>query len=54
MTYHASPLCSEFILSFPRNRKEQGLTELLNAKVTNHHLSFGATMKSAKALPPMG
>jgi len=40
MTYHASPLCSEFILSFPRNRKEQGLTELLKAKVTNHHLSF--------------
>ena len=50
MTYHVSPLCSEFILSFPRNRKEQGLTELLNAKVTNP----GATMKSAKALPPMG
>ena len=40
MTYHASPLCSEFILFFPRNRKEQGLTELLNAKVPNHHLSF--------------
>jgi len=40
MTYHVSPLCSEFILSFPRNRKEQRLTELLNANVPNHHLSF--------------